>query len=259
MKEFGELAEADVIVAPSEAALDPLSADDLKRTPNTLAEKNLALLKTFSVRPPYGKPKRIHMRFLVSPLELRGNGKVEEIVLVKNVLTAAPDGSLRPKATEITETLKVGMVFRSIGYKGVPLPDVPFDAKAAVIPNKAGRVIDPATGAVRRGDYVVGWIKRGPSGVIGTNKPDSVETVNCLLEDLASLSPLSPPTSGATHREAVEALLAARQVAYVTFEDWQLLDQAEVANGAAMGRPRLKYARIPDMLAAIRERKAKRA
>jgi ferredoxin--NADP+ reductase len=128
------------------------------------------------------------------------------------------------------------------------LPDLPFDARAGIIPNQGGRVVDPATGQVAPGEYVVGWIKRGPTGVIGTNKPDAQETVNLMLQDL----PLEVARPG---REALENLLRARKPDYVTFEDWQTLDQIEVANGQVSGRPRLKFSRVDDMLEALQERK----
>src|SRR5262249_47368850 len=141
---------------------------------------------------PSGKPKRIHMRFLVSPVELTGDGHVQAIKLVKNELVKSADGTLRPKATNAFEALNVGLVFRSIGYKGIPVPGVPFDPKAATIPNELGRIIDPATKQPILGEYVVGWIKRGPSGIIGTNKPDSVETAEQLIADVEKFQPLAP-------------------------------------------------------------------
>src|SRR5262249_16451741 len=150
----------------------------LQAKPDAVSDKNLKTLALYAERPLSGKSKRIHMIFLVSPVEIEGKDHVEAIKLVKNELHAAPDGSLRARATDQINTLPVGLVFRSIGYMGVPLPGLPFDHKAAVIPNDRGRVVDPATKQPILGEYVVGWIKRGPTGVIGTNKPDSVETVN---------------------------------------------------------------------------------
>ena len=160
---------------------------------------------------------------------------------------------MRPKPTEQYETLEAGLVFRSIGYMGVALPGVPFDEKRAVIPNAQGRVIDPATGAPLPGLYAAGWIKRGPSGIIGTNKPDSLETVQSMCEDVKNGNVPSGPLAS---REALEALLRTRQVEFVTYQDWQLLDKLEVANGQAIGRPRLKYTRVADMLDALRAEKA---
>lgn len=252
LKEFGVLADADVIVRPEDAELDALSRESLLKEPNAIAQKNLKTLAEYVRRAVKGKAKRIHMRFLVSPVELMGNRCVEQIKVVKNELYMAKDGSLRPRATEQFETLPVGLVFRSIGYMGVALPGVPFDEKAGVVPNESGRVILPGTQQAIPGEYVVGWIKRGPSGVIGTNKPDSVETVVKMVEDLPALADIAPSMA---RREAVESMLRERKPDYVTFEDWLLLDQLEQNNGQAVERPRLKYSRIEDMVSAIKEAK----
>ncbi len=252
LKELGELADADVIVRPEDIVLDPLTRAELEANPDSQVEKNLKTLQEFATRVPQGKPKRIHMLFLVSPVELHGTDHVEAIKLVKNELQKSSDGSLRPRPTDAFETLPVGLVFRSIGYMGVPLPGVPFDQKRGVIPNDQGRVIDPDTKQRLPGEYVVGWIKRGPSGIIGTNKPDSYETAKNVLEDAPSLPPLDP--ANAT-RESVEKLLTERKPNYVSYEDWQLIDQLETEHGQAVGRPRIKFSRIDEMLNALQERK----
>ncbi len=239
--EFGELAEADVIVSPEDAALDPLSEAWLKTSADRDAQKNVALLAEYARRAPSGKPRRVVFRFLASPVEILGTDRVEGIRIVKNVLTPKPDGSLAAQATDQTEVIPCGLVFRSVGYKGVPLEGVPFDAKAGVIPHQSGRV----TGAT--GLYAVGWIKRGPSGIIGTNKPDSVETVETLLADARS-GLLPAPTGDAA---ALPDQLAARGVTLVTFDDWLKLDALEQENGARHGRPRLKFTDVPQMLAAL--------
>jgi len=143
------------------------------------------------------------------------------------------------------------LVFRSIGYQGIPLPGVPFDDTKGVIPNQMGRVIDESHQQVV-GEYAVGWIKRGPTGIIGTNKPDSQETVQMLLEDTAQNNVLQPaqPT-----REAVENLLHQRGIAFVTYDDWHILEQIEQERGQAVGRPSLKFSRVADMLQALEEYK----
>jgi ferredoxin--NADP+ reductase len=253
IKELGELADADVIVLPEEAALDPLSQEMLAREPDRTAANNVQILQAYAQRAPAGKRRRIHMRFLWSPVELIGTERVEAIRLVKNELQRADDGALRPRATDQTEIIPVGLVFRSIGYKGVALPDVPFDSKAGIIPNQAGRVIDPTTGAPIIGDYVVGWIKRGPSGVIGTNKPDSVESVKMALEDAAAGRVHAPANA---ERAAVEAMLIARGIEFIRYEDWLMLDRIEQERGKSLGRPRLKFSRVDDMLSAIRAAKS---
>lgn len=252
IKELGELADADVIVLPEEAALDPLSQEMLTREPDRTAMNNVQTLQAYAQKPPTGKRRRIHMRFLWSPVELIGTDRVEAIKIVKNELQLADDGSLRPRPTDRTEIIPVGLVFRSIGYKGVALPDVPFDSKAGVIPNQQGRVINPASGTPITGEYVAGWIKRGPSGVIGTNKPDSVESVKLALEDAAAGRVHMPEQP---QRAAVESLLTERGIELVCYEDWLRLDGIEQERGKALGRPRLKFSRVEDMLAAIREEK----
>lgn len=250
LKELGEMQVAEVIVRPEDATIDALSASDLAAHPDAMVAKNLQTLAKYVGQTPQGKPRRIHMRFLVSPVEITGNEHVESIRLVKNVLQAAPDGSLKAKATDQYEDLPVGLVFRSIGYVGVPLPGVPFDSRAGVIPNKDGRVFDQATGQLVPGEYVVGWIKRGANGIIGTNKPDSQATADALLADVPTLTPVSP--ANAT-RASIEALLHERKPTFTTFPDWLVLDQLEIANGQKLGRPRLKFSRVEDMLAAVNE------
>jgi ferredoxin--NADP+ reductase len=249
IKELGELEDAEIVVDPTEATLDDLSRAAVAAEGDRSTQRNIEILKEYSLRQPERKSRRIIMRFLVSPVELIGTARVEAIKLVKNVLVQADDGSLRPRATDETETIPVGLVFRSIGYKGMALPGVPFDERGGVIPNQQGRVTDPQTQAAVPGLYAVGWIKRGPSGVIGTNKPDAVETVERLLED-ARTGQLLAPTQ--TERRAIEALLNARGVDYDTYADWQALDALEQVNGAALGRPRLKFSRVADMLAAVK-------
>jgi ferredoxin--NADP+ reductase len=253
IKELGALAETDVIVPSADATLDPLTEAYLHDHPDRVAQTNVAVLQKYAEQGSTGKPRKIIMRFLVSPIELIGTARVEKIRLLKNVLVPSDDGSLRPRATEATEDIDVGLVFRSIGYKGVELPGVPFDSKNGVIPNQQGRIVDPATGTVWAGEYVVGWIKRGPSGVIGTNRPDSVETVTMALDDAANNSTLNP---NAPAPEAIDALLASRGIEYVTYAAWLKLDEIEQKRGAELNRTRLKFSRIEDMLNALRELQA---
>jgi ferredoxin--NADP+ reductase len=253
IKELGLLQDADVIVLPHEAELDPLSSEEMVNSHDRTAEQNVQTLMRYSIQTPQGKRVRLHMRFLVSPVELIGTERVEAIRIVKNELYRADDGSLRPRPTGESETIPVGLVFRSIGYKGVALPGVPFDARNGVIPNAQGRVLNPDAHATVTGEYAVGWIKRGPSGIIGTNKPDSVETVRMMLEDLNEGHTLTPAQPS---REAMEALLAERQIEVVSYNDWLLIDQQEQALGQAEGRPRRKYSRVDEMLAALRALKA---
>src|SRR5439155_19809873 len=187
IKELGELLGADVIVDPREVELDPLSSAALAKAPDRATAKKVEILQSFAKKPPAGKPRRLVIRFLVSPVELVGNaaGAVTAIKLVRNELIETPTGTLQPRATDQVETLPVGLVFRSVGYRGVPLPGVPVNDKWGVILNEHGRVLDTVSKGPLVGEYTGGWIKRGPSGVIGTNKPDAAETVTCMPEDLA--------------------------------------------------------------------------
>jgi ferredoxin--NADP+ reductase len=253
IKELGELSDADVIVAPSEVQLDEYSQKFIDSGEDKVAAKNVEILREYSTRGDTGKPRKIIMRFLVSPTEIDGTDKVESIKLVKNVLVPDDKGNLKARATGEFETIPVGLVFRSVGYQGVPLPDVPFDEKWATIPNDHGRVLTARDGQPVVGSYVVGWIKRGPSGIIGTNKPDSVETVEMLLEDLHA-GKINDPAE--PERKSVEDLLNSHHIRYVTYQDWLVLDRIEQERGAARNAPRMKFSRVDEMLDAIEEHKA---
>lgn len=250
-KELGELADCDAIVPPDEAELDPLSQATMTGADRADVRK-VEIIQELSRRQPSGKSKRLVLRFLVSPVELIGDesGRVRQMKLVHNELYATDAGSLRPRATDRTEMLDVGLVFRSIGYKGVPLPGVPFHESWGVIPNDGGRVLEPATKEPLLGQYTAGWIKRGPTGVIGTNKPDAAETVENMLSDARAGRTLTP-----AHASAGEALalVKERQPCVVAYADWQRLDALELSRGKEQGRPRIKFTRVDDMLAALRE------
>jgi len=250
LKEFGELAEAECVVRAEDVELDSLSNQYILSGEDRNAERNLQTLMRYSIQGNLGKKKRIHMRFLVSPVRLIGTDAVEAVEIVHNELYQADDGTLRPRATDRKEIQPIELIFRSIGYKGLPVPGVPFDSKAAVIPNEHGRIIDPANPQSVKGEYAVGWIKRGPTGIIGTNKPDAQESVDQLLADLQA-GALLEPTNPA--QEAINTLLEGKGVEYVTFAQWLKLDQIEQARGAALGRPRLKFSRISDMLEALHQ------
>ncbi len=250
VKELGELADCDAFALPDEAELDPLSQAAMANADRADVRK-VEIIQELSHRQPTGKSKRLILRFLVSPTELISdeNGHVKQMKLVHNELYATEAGSLRPRATDRTETLDVGMVFRSIGYRGVPLPGVPFHDSWGIIPNNGGRVTDMTTKEPLLGEYTAGWIKRGPTGVIGTNKPDAAETVENMLADARAGRTLEPSHSTA---EEVTALLDERQCCPVSFSDWKRLDEIELERGKGEGRPRVKFTRIEDMLAALR-------
>jgi ferredoxin--NADP+ reductase len=250
IKELGVMEDADVIVDPADVELDPASAaflasDEADKTTRV----NVETLTEFAQREPQGKDQRIVLRFLTSPVEIKGDGKVESIVIGKNELVEE-NGRLVAKDTGEREELECGLVLRSVGYTGIPIEGVPFDAKRGLILNDAGRVLDSHDSGHKVGHYTAGWIKRGPSGVIGTNKKDSLETVGHLLADVASGTLLDPANPAP---EAVEQLLAEKNVRYVSFEDWQAIDQAEVGRGEPHGRPRVKFVRVDEMLDTVGE------
>jgi ferredoxin/flavodoxin---NADP+ reductase len=227
LKELGELAGAEPVVDPRELELDPASLRDLEADRDR-ARRNYDLLQEYAARAPEGKPRRIVLRFLASPLAILGEDEVEGVEIVRNELVEE-DGRIVARPTGEREVVPAGLVLRSVGYKGVPLPGVPFDERSGTIPNDRGRV----EGAERT--YAAGWIKRGPSGVIGTNKKDATETVDVLLED-ARAGRLVRPPSGAT----LESLLDERDASYVEYEGWQLIDAVERRAGEPLGRPRVK-------------------
>jgi ferredoxin--NADP+ reductase len=216
------------------------------------AGRKVAMLQEFAARQPEGKARRLTIRFLVSPTALLGStdGRLAAMRLVKNELYATDSGTLRPRATEQVEELPVDRVFRSVGYRGVPLPDVPFDDRRGVIANAAGRVLCTDGEGPLTGIYAAGWIKRGPTGVIGTNKPDALQTVKCMVADLADGKVLQPP--GATV-EAAAKLVRERQPEFFSYADWLHLNKVEVSKGKEIGAPRVKFTRIDEMLEARRE------
>jgi ferredoxin--NADP+ reductase len=246
LKELGEMPGADIVVRPDELVLDEASRKALEGAHDRMHEKNLRTLESFAAKPLEGKRKQIHLRFLVSPVELQGSGRVKAIRLVRNRLVAGASGELRAEPTPESETIPAGLVFRSVGYFGTGMPGVSFDARRGIIPNEAGRVIS-GDGTPSRGEYVVGWIKRGPNGVIGTNKPDAVETTDAVLADFKAglLEHPLPP------RDEVDALLRIRGVRAVSWDDWRRLDEIERQHGAAAGAPRVKFTRVEEMLEAL--------
>ena len=251
VKELGEMEDADGYVLPEEAALDALSKAHLEANPDRKTERKLEILQGMTNTPASGKSKKLVIRFLISPTELvdDGTGSVGSVKLVKNELYKNEKGTLRPRSTDVTEELNAGLVFRSVGYRGLPLPGVPFNKDWNLILNEEGRVLNETTKAHQVGEYTAGWIKRGPSGVIGTNKADAVETVKCMLEDYEAGNTLQPdnPSPG-----AIVNLLNDRQPDFFSYADWQQLNELEISNGEALGRPRLKFTDIDAMVAAVK-------
>jgi ferredoxin/flavodoxin---NADP+ reductase len=292
LRELNDLADADVIVDADEleaalAVADPAAAQD------ATSKRNVELLRSYAAKPPAGKAKRVVLRFLLSPTALRPGpgGRLGSVDFVRNRLApvenpsadpaaaSASPASVKAKATDEHESIEAGLLFRAIGYRGIPLPGVPFDERTGTIPHSQGRVLDPATGEPIPGEYVVGWIKRGPSGVIGTNKKDAQQTVDSIFEDLPAAD-LARATGTATagdaaethtangavpgadlderlaraHNpenpdpEAIDGLLRERQPDLVTYAGWESIDRRERALGEPAGRPRVKLTTIEDLL-----------
>jgi ferredoxin--NADP+ reductase len=237
LREMGELANADIVVDPAELELDERSRESLASAP--VPRRNLEVLQGWAAREPAGRPRRVHMHFNLRPVEVLGEVQVTGVRLERTQLDASGNAT----ATGRLSTLEVQMVLRSIGYRGLPLEGVPFDADSGVIPNDGGRVL--RDGAPVPGLYVAGWIKRGPTGVIGTNKRDAHETITALLADSPMLAraPIRDP-------EALPALLAERGARVVTWQGWCAIDQAEVVLGQAEGRARIKIVDLEELLRA---------
>jgi ferredoxin/flavodoxin---NADP+ reductase len=248
LRELGHLPGVALRVDPEEVELDPLSRHWLVEQGTFTARRNVALLREFAaLRQRPDSRRAIVLRFLRSPVEIRGAGRVEAIDVRRNEIVRADDGSLRPRPVdEKAETIECGLVLRSVGYRAVPLPGVPFDERSSVLPNERGRVLG-ADGEPLPGVYAVGWIKRGPTGILGTNKRDAEETVSRLAEDLASGALPSPPNPD---REQIDALLAERKPDLVSVEGWRAIDADEVRRGREQQRPRVKLSSREELLAA---------
>jgi ferredoxin--NADP+ reductase len=232
--EMGELERGDVEVVSGE--LDELSAVALQEADKT-RRRNVEILQDYGSRPKSGKPITVRFRFLASPVELIGddNGHVRAVKIENNAIVARDDGSLAARGTGTFEEIPAQLVFRSIGYRGEPVAEIPFDEQRGLILNAGGRVTD-ADGRQQPGEYVSGWIKRGPSGVIGTNKKDSQDTVDKILDDAAAGRLNQPP------EDDIEALIANNCADVVTWDGWQAIDAIETAVGeaASPARPRVK-------------------
>jgi len=248
LRELGNLDGVDIRVDPAEVELDPVSRRWLAEEGTFTARKNVQLLREFAARPTrVDAGRRIELRFLRSPVEIRGDGRVEAIDVRRNEIVRSDDGSLKAQSLgDEVETLECGLVLRSVGYRAVPLPDVPFDERYFVLPNERGRVLT-TDGSPLPGVYAVGWIKRGPTGILGTNKRDAEETVGCLMEDLHSGA--LPPTAD---YEPIDALIAERKLDVVTVDGWRAIDAAELERGRGRQRPRVKLASREELLAASR-------
>jgi ferredoxin/flavodoxin---NADP+ reductase len=250
LRELGEMKDADIVVDPADCELDELSRAYIESdAADITARKNVGILNEFSQRPLEGKPKKIILRFLRSPVEVQGDGRVEKLIIGRNELVKEGD-AIRARDTGEREELECGLLLRSVGYKGVAIDGLPFDERRGTILNRGGRVLESEGGPHRLGHYASGWIKRGPSGVIGTNKKCAQETVDVLLEDVEAGNLPQPPEPDPA---AIEETLRERGVDFVSYPDWQAIDAAEAARGEPQGRPRVKFVRIEEMIEAARD------
>jgi ferredoxin--NADP+ reductase len=239
LRELADLEGVDVVVDP--AQMEGISDDDAAAV-GKVCKQNIKVLRDYAGREPRPGHRRIVFRFLTSPIEITGDERVEKIVLGRNELVSDDSGRVVAKDTGAREELPVQLVVRSVGYRGVPTPGLPFDEKSGTIPNAAGRVEGS------RNEYVVGWIKRGPTGVIGTNKKDSQDTINTLIGDLTGADESELADVGADHADKLADWLASRQPKLVTDAHWKLIDEHERSAGEPHGRPRVKLPSLAKML-----------
>jgi ferredoxin--NADP+ reductase len=247
LRELGELERADVVVDPAqlEGVEVPEDGDATKR-------RNVEILREYAGRSLSGKSHRLELRFLGSPLEILGesdDGPVTGIRVGINRLETARDGRVQAVATGEEEVIECRLVLRSIGYRGVEIAGIPFDDRRGLIRNDGGRVVNDD--GVCAGEYVVGWIKRGPSGVIGTNKKDAADTVARILED-AEARALGRPSAQERDAEATMVWLSEKVPGLVTWEGWEAIDARESARGIPAGRPRVKLVRLAELIEASR-------
>ena len=245
IREFGELVDCDPVVSPEELQLNPASRTELETTKELARKKNIEVLQKFASLSASPKRRKFFVRFLRSPIEIKGNGRVEKVVFEKNRLEGDP-GRQKAKGTGEKEKMACGLLFRSVGYHGVPVPGVPFDERAGVIVNQLGRVTE--SGRVVPGLYAAGWIKRGPTGVIGTNKADSDETVRHIFEDITRLTPAAQRDT-----RALLGGLKKKGVRAVTFSDWKKIDAREIERGVPAGKPREKFTSVAEMFSVLND------
>ena len=229
------LGDVDVIIDPADFA--DISEADLEAA-SKVVRNNIKVLRGYSEQSPKGAKRRIVFRFRTSPIEIKGEGRVESIVLGRNELVD-DNGRIVAKDTGQREEVPAQLVVRAVGYKGVPTPGLPFDERSGTIPHTDGR-IDGS-----RNEYVVGWIKRGPTGVIGSNKKDSQDTVDTLLADLSGAEPADGDDS---RSEALVEWLLSRQPKLITDDHWKLINEYERSAGEPHGRPRVKLTSVAELL-----------
>lgn len=243
LKELGQIRDCAAIVAGEDLELGAACTAEISDARSDDAKKNMSLLRAFAAAPPAGCSRRIRLRFFETPVRINGSGRVRSVTLAKNRMEGPPFAQVAV-ATAQTLDLPCSLVLRSVGYRAVAVPGVSFDERAGIIPNHKGRCLigqDPMPGM-----YVTGWIKRGPTGIIGTNRADSVETVELIFEDL-SKARVTPKPGAAALRDA----LCARGERIVSYGEWQKIDVAERGRGQVRDKPREKYTLVSEMIAAI--------
>jgi len=240
VRELGELARADVLCDPAQ-----IEAATGAATPT--AERNVEMFRDYAAREPQGKSHRIELRFLRSPIEILGEGDDGPVTGVRVSVNELVDGRAVPTGEE--EVIECGLVLRSIGYRGRPLDDIPFDERRGLIRNAGGRVCGE-DGEPLGGEYVVGWIKRGPSGVIGTNKKDATDTVARIVEDAEAGRLPEPGAAG--DAAAVGEWLRGSAPGVVEWDGWEAIDEHERGLGEPAGRPRVKLVRLAELFEAGR-------
>jgi len=250
LRELGRIPGVDLRLRREEVELDPLSRRWLAEQGTFTARKNVQLFQEFAAAVPrLDARRRIELRFLRSPVAIRGTDRVEGIDVRRNEIVRTERGLLRAQPLDgAVETIDCGLALRSVGYRALPLPDVPFDERHFVLPNEHGRVLAPGR-APLPGVYAVGWVKRGPTGILGTNKRDAEDTIGCLVDDLRSGALRSPESPD---RDQLDALLANRQPDLVTVEGWRAIESYEIQRGRAEQRPRVKLASREELLTAAR-------
>jgi ferredoxin/flavodoxin---NADP+ reductase len=247
IEEIAALPQVDVVVRPQEAALDDYSRTWLESQPRS-AQRNVKFLTERAQQGEGTAPRKLRCRFLVAPVEFEGaSGRVTAVRVQRAELRPDSNGTPRPQPIDDYETLAVDLVFKSIGYRGVPLTGLAFDERRGIVANAEGRVLDAPGGNPRRGHYVVGWAKRGPTGLIGTNSPDSKATVDKIIEDLQQDRWLAPAAEDAA------VLLQRRGVDFVSWQDWQRLDAWEQQQGMARRKVRHKEPSVEALMAAVKK------
>ncbi|MEL0220433.1 MAG: FAD-dependent oxidoreductase [Deltaproteobacteria bacterium] len=246
VRELLHLPKVDAVMRASDLELDEYSKEELsKASRNT--KLNMEILQQIHDQGDRGNPRKLHLCFLISPTKIEGSERVEGLELVHNEIVKE-GGVLKAKATDEVMHLNVDMVFRSIGYRGEAIPGLPFDDRRGTIPNDQGQLLDGVDGKLLNQEYTAGWIKRGPSGVIGTNKQDAMETVSRLKQNWQTSQTSQPKLV----QDDLLDLLKQKKIQFVSFEDWKKLDKFELEQGHLNGKSRQKICEVQEMLDLIR-------